>query len=80
MAVKPNGGICKIKEQIIEDPASGLTFQFALEPESDEPVRLTIYGDLPFGNRTIFFDQEGSESGSGTATSGSCSPSWLKEV
>ena len=66
MALKPNGGICKIQEQIIEDPASGLTFQFVLMPETDAPVRLRIFGDLPYGNREILFDGNGKEAGAGT--------------
>jgi hypothetical protein len=80
MALKPNGGVCAIREQIIEDLASGLTFQFELKPGSDAPVRLRIFGDLPFGNREILFDQDGVEAGAGTLLSGACRPSWLKEV
>lgn len=80
MAIKPNGGLCCIREQIIEDPASGLTIQFELKPETDAPIRMRIYGDLPFGNRELLFDAEGQEAGAGTAVQGACRPSWLKEV
>ena len=80
MAVKPDGGICAIREQIIEDPASGLTFQFELKPESSAPIRLRVFGDLPFGNREILFDRNGNEAGAGTSLIGSCRPTWLKEV
>lgn len=80
MALKPNGGLCAIREQIIEDPVSGLTFQFEMKPGSDAPVRLRIFGNLPFGNREILFDEDGKEAGAGTALVGSCRPSWLKQV
>ena len=29
MALKPNAGVCSIREQTIEDPVSGLTLQFS---------------------------------------------------
>lgn len=80
MAIKPDGGMCEIREQIITDKVSGLTFQFALVPGSDAPIRLRVYGDLPFGNREILFNQAGEEAGSGTALQGACRASWLKEV
>jgi hypothetical protein len=80
MAVKPNGGTCTVREQIIEDPVSGLTFQFVSVPNSDAPVRLRIFGDLPHGNREILFDKNGDEAGAGTSFSGSCNPSWLREI
>lgn len=78
MASKPNGGICQIKEQIIEDPASGLTFQFVLC--DDGTSRMCVYGDLPFGNREIYFDAQGEEGGAGTALLNVCRPSWLQQV
>lgn len=68
-----------IREQIIEDPASGLSIQFEVSP-SGEP-RLRLFGSsLPFGNREIQFDVEGSVSGTGCATSGLCKPAWLTEL
>ena len=80
MAVKPNAMTLHIKEQIIEDLVTGLTFQFAYVEGSDAPFRLQIFGDLPFGNREIIFDKTGKEAGSGTALAGFCAPSWLREV
>jgi hypothetical protein len=80
MALKPDGALCSIREQIIEDPASGLTFQFVHAPNSSAPVRLRIFGDLPFGNREILFDKNGNEAGAGTALTDSCRPTWLREV
>lgn len=80
MALKPNGAMCTIREQIIEDPVSGLTLQFVLAPDSTAPVRLVISGDFPYGNREILFDRNGIEAGAGTSVAGSCRPSWLKKV
>ena len=80
MVVKPDAGILKIKEQIIEDPVSGLTFQFLLMPDSDAPARLRVFGALRHGNREFLFDRNGQEAGAGTAFGGTCRPSWLREV
>lgn len=78
MAIKPNSTICSIREQIIEDPVSGLTLKF--EYRDNGTSKLTIYGDLPFGNREFIFDEHGEEAAAGTATTGSCRASWLSEV
>jgi hypothetical protein len=78
MAMKPNGKVCRIMEQIIEDLPTGLTLQF--EAREDGGCRLTIYGNLRFGNREIIFDGNGREAASGTSLRGMCRPSWLKEV
>ena len=67
-----------IQEQIIEDPVSGLTFQFEVMPKGD--ARLRVYGDLPFGNREFIFDSDGREAGAGTAISGLCRASPLRLV
>ena len=75
MAVKPQAKRWIIQEQIIEDPVSGLTFQFEVMPKGD--ARLRVYGDLQFGNREFIFDSEGKEAGAGTAITGLCRPSWL---
>lgn len=81
MATKPNGKDWTVKEQIIEDLASGLTIQFAVSDDPAAPMRLRIHGDaLPAGNREIIFDCNGEEAGSGTAMAGACRPSWLQEV
>lgn len=77
--IKPEAKKWTIKEQIITDLATGLTFQFEVNELTPEcPFRLTIYGDqLPFGNREILFSTDGEECGSGTATRGLCRPGWL---
>ena len=78
MAIKPNGISCNIKEQIIEDLASGLTLQ--IEAMGDGKTKLKIFGDIPFGNREIIFDQNGKEAATGTAVTAPCRASWLTEV
>ncbi len=78
MPIKPNGLVCKIREQIVEDPASGLTLQF--ECRGDR-MRLVIAGQsLPFGNREILFDEDGKEAAAGTLLGEFRRPSWLKKV
>ncbi|HEX2567304.1 MAG TPA: hypothetical protein VHL85_10630, partial [Burkholderiales bacterium] len=64
MPVKPNGALCSIREQIVEDPATGLILQFECQ---NNHTRLVIAGaSLPFGNREIIFDKEGKEAAAGT--------------
>jgi hypothetical protein len=78
MALKPNGNTCAIREQIVEDLASGLILQFEC---TNGRARLVIAGrDLPFGNREILFDKEGREAGAGTLLGEFKRPSWLKSV
>ena len=78
MPVKPNGALCAIKEQIVEDLASGLILQFECEHGH---TRLVIAGRaLPFGNREIIFDSEGKEAAAGTLVGEFRRPSWLKGV
>lgn len=80
MAIKDGAKDWTVKEQIIEDPASGLTIQFEVMPSSTARFRLRIFGDLPFGNREILFDCEGQEAGSGTLTTGLCKPTWSTPI
>lgn len=78
MAIKPNGSLCAIREQIVEDPGSGLILQFEC---IEGRTRVVIAGeDLPFGNREILFDAEGREAGAGTLLGEFRRPSWLKRV
>jgi len=54
-----------IKEQVIEDPASGLTIEF--KAREDGEARLYLNSSvLPFGNREIHFDKNGLYTGAGT--------------
>ena len=78
MSVKEDAKTWAVKEQIIEDPVSGLTFQFEVVPDGE--VKLRVFGDtLPFGNREISFDKDGKEVGAGTFT-GHCRPAWLQRI
>ena len=68
-----------INEQLIEDPVTGLSFQF--EVASNGTARFLIFGDvLEFGNREIIFDAEGWEVGAGTAMRGPCRPSFIHQA
>lgn len=78
MPMKPDAKQWVICEQIFEDPASGLTFQFEVMPDGES--RLRVFGkELPYGNREYFFSAEGAKTGSGTMT-GLCRPAWLEEI
>lgn len=78
MAIKPNGALCSIREQIVEDPATGLILQFEC---NGSHTRLVIAGaSLPFGNREILFDKEGKEAAAGTFLGEFRRPSWLKKI
>jgi hypothetical protein len=78
MPIKPNGALCAIKEQIVEDLASGLILQFERQ---NGRTRLVIAGRaLPFGNREIIFDDQGKEAAAGTLVGEFRRPSWLKGV
>jgi hypothetical protein len=78
MAIKPNGNVCTIREQIVEDPATGLILQFEC---TNGCTRLIIAGDaLPLGNREILFDGEGRETAAGTLVGEFRRPSWLREI
>lgn len=78
MPLKPNGELCQVREQIIEDRASGLTLQF----ECDEGrLRLVIAGNhMQIGHREILFDEHGREAGAGTLVGEFRRPSWLRPV
>ena len=78
MPLKPDGALCSIREQIVEDLASGLVLQFEC---TNGRTRLVIAGaSLPFGNREIIFDSEGKESAAGTLLGEFRRPSWLKGI
>jgi hypothetical protein len=78
MPIKPNGTVCKVREQIVEDDASGLILQFE---NCNGRTRLLIAGEsLPFGNREIMFDDDGCEAAAGTLLGSFRRPSWLRKV
>lgn len=69
--LKQNAKTVKIKEQLINDPVTGLTLIFRVTSVGEG--RLHIIGDcLPFGNRDFMFDVDGVEAGTGTGFSNSC--------
>jgi len=79
MPIKPNGALCKVREQIVEDDASGLILQF--ECTNTGRMRLIIAGAaLPFGNREILFDDDGREAAAGTLLRRFRRPSWLTKA
>ena len=78
MSIKPDGKMWSVKEQLIEDPVSGLAIQF--ERLSCGSTRLRLFGDLPFGNREFIFDDDGEEAGAGTATTGLCRAAWTTKL
>jgi hypothetical protein len=78
VGIERNSQVWTIKEQIIEDLATGLTLQFEVIPgDFEAPFRLKIVGDFPFGNREIRFGRDGQEASSAVALAGLCSPTWL---
>jgi hypothetical protein len=78
MPIKPNGSVCSIREQIVEDSATGLILQFEC---ADGRTRLVIAGAaLPLGNREILFDSEGRETAAGTLVGEFRRPSWLRKI
>ena len=79
MSIRTNAKDWSVKEQIIEDLVSELTFQFEVLPGGVKILR--IFGNLlPYGNRDIYFDLDGIEAGSGTSVSGLSKPSWPTEI
>ena len=73
---KPDGKPWTVREQIIEDPVTELSFQF--EVANDGTFRLRVYGNsLPLGNREFIFDANGEMCGTSTVMSGLCKPAWL---
>lgn len=76
MTLRPNAQNLMILEQIIEDAASGLTLQF--ERRESGEFALNIFGDIPFGNRTLVFDADGAFAGGGTHLGGCTRPNWIE--
>ena len=76
--LKPGGKTFQLKEQIIEDPVTGLTLWIR---KAGPSWTLTLIGDcLEFGNRDLNFSAEGELVGAGTAVCCSPKASWLKGV
>jgi hypothetical protein len=70
VSLKPGGTMCRIREQILRDDASGLTFQFEVDPQGRTLFR--IFGDaMPGGNWEVGFE-DGIVSFTGTSLGGTC--------
>ncbi|MEM8950544.1 MAG: hypothetical protein AAGA21_05530 [Pseudomonadota bacterium] len=81
MALKPGARQWIVMKQIVEDLATGLTFQFKTnEADESAPFHLKIFGELQFGNREIIFDANGEETEAGPLLADACHPSWIREV
>jgi hypothetical protein len=79
MAVKPNGRLLAIREQIVYDRASGLTLQFELREDGVGAMR--VFGPLPHGDLEMVFDHSGAvRSLAPVPAEASSRPSWLKSV
>jgi hypothetical protein len=78
MPLKPNGALCRVREQIIEDAATGLILQFECD---DGRLRIVLAGKvLSAGSRELLFDDQGREAGAGTLAGEFRRPTWLKPV
>lgn len=53
-----------IKDQVIEDPVTGLVFQFRTHPDGSSSM--DVFGNFEFGNRNFGFRSDGTEMGRGT--------------
>ena len=56
-----------ILEQTVEDKICNLIIKFYILPSGE--FKMTIFGDMPFGNRDFVFDKSGNLSGTGTSVS-----------
>ena len=66
--LRKNAKYVRIKEQVINDRATGLMILVRLTPSGES--RLHLLGDiLPFGNRDFQFNKDGELVGRGTGTS-----------
>jgi len=64
--IKPNAKTLNIKEQLIDDPVTGLMLMFRVTPNGE--ARLHLVGDaLPLGNRDFQFDVNGKLAGTGSS-------------
>jgi hypothetical protein len=64
--MKPNAKLVKIREQIIDDPATGLMLVFRVTQIDKEPSLQIIGSAFPFGNRDFQFNKKGEYIGTGT--------------
>lgn len=60
----------RIKEQVINDPATGMMLIFEVTPIGKEPRVRLLSSALPFGNRDFQFNRDGEYVGAGTSLAG----------
>jgi len=78
VSLKPGAQICRIREQILRDPASGLTFQFEIDDQGR--TRFRVFGDaIPAGNWEVGFE-DGKVSFTGTSLIGVSKPAWMTNI
>lgn len=65
---------CRIREQVFEDEATGLTFQFEVGENGHTYMR--IFGPVEKGNREFEFGDTGLLGGVGTVMDGTNRPTW----
>lgn len=75
MAVKPNGRLLVIREQIIEDAASGLTLQFEVRDNGHSVLK--VFGPMCREHREIVFEHSGGVGTTDTVADQTLRPSWL---
>jgi hypothetical protein len=81
MAEKPAGARFPVKEQILDDPVTGITFQFFAVPGNEEgPFRLRIFGNVPHVDHEFIFDRDGVIRGRETMLMRRHKPTWLTQV
>ncbi len=79
MPLKPSGEQWTVREQIVHDEATGLTFQFEMTPGGWP--RLSVCGPgLRSGSREIAFDERGVGISTGPAIGPMRRPTWLRPV
>ncbi len=67
-----------VREEIIEDHASGLTLQF--EQDEAGTTRMRIHGDQASGDREIHIGAADDVVEAGAVLTSTCCPSWLRET
>ena len=80
MAIKPAAATWSVKEQIVEDLASGLLLRFSVCGFSHSPYRLTIVDKVRGQTLEFLFDDKGKKIGASTIMSGPQELNWLKVV
>jgi hypothetical protein len=76
MALKPGGRVCRIREQVIDDLASGLVLNFAARKSG---TALTLAGVPSLGRALVFvFDTDGAHSATVNVLLTDVLPDWAK--